>query len=42
MDSWKRFNKTSLSNKEDFYSNLNIQDITYANYKYSKKSREKV
>ena len=42
MDSWKRFSKTSLSNKEDFYSNLNIQDITYANYKYSKKSREKV
>ena len=41
MDSWKRFNETSLLNKEDFYSNQNIQDITYADYKYSKNSIEK-
>ena len=24
MDSWKKFNETSLSSKEDFYSNLNM------------------
>ena len=30
MDNWERFNETSLSNKESFYSNLimeNIDDI---------------
>ena len=27
MDSWERFNETSLPNKEDFYSNLNIWRI---------------
>ena len=31
MDSWKRFNETSLSEK-DFYSNLNIEDITDAEH----------
>ena len=32
MDNWERFNETSLSNKESFYSNLimeNIDDIDY-------------
>ena len=32
MDSWERFNETSLPSKEDFYSNLkteNIDDIDY-------------
>ena len=32
MDNWKRFNETSLPNKESFYSNLkmeNIEDIDY-------------
>ena len=36
MDSWKRFNETSLPQKEDFYSNLNIEDITDADYKHAK------
>ena len=27
MDSWERFNETSLPSKEDFYSNLNMEDI---------------
>ena len=34
MDNWKRFNETSLPNKESFYSNLNmenIEDIDYRN-----------
>ena len=30
IDSWKRFNETLLPNKEDFYSNLNMEDITNA------------
>ena len=28
MDSWQRFDETSLPDKEDFYSNLNMEDIT--------------
>ena len=28
MDSWQRFDETSLPNKEAFYSNLNMEDIT--------------
>ena len=28
MDSWERFNETSLPDKDDFYSNLNMEDIT--------------
>ena len=27
MDSWERFNETSLPSKEDFYSNLNTENI---------------
>ena len=27
MDSWEKFNETSLPSKEDFYSNLNMEDI---------------
>ena len=27
MDSWETFNETSLPSKEDFYSNLNMEDI---------------
>ena len=28
MDSWERFDKTSLPDKEAFYSSLNKEDIT--------------
>ena len=28
MDSWERFDKTSLPDKEAFYSSLNMEDIT--------------
>ena len=28
MDSWERFDETSLPDKEAFYSNLNMEDIT--------------
>ena len=37
MDSWKRFDKTSLPDKKDFYSILNMEDITDADYKHAKK-----
>ena len=41
MNSWKRFDETSLPDKEDFYSNLNIEDITDADYEQAKKGMEK-
>ena len=35
---WKRFYETSLPEKEDFYSNLNIENITDADYKHEQKA----
>ena len=32
MDDWENFNETSLTEKEDFYSHLNMEDITDAHY----------
>ena len=34
IDSWERFNETSLPNKEDFYSNLNIDDIDEIDHRH--------
>ena len=32
IDSWKKINETSLPEKEKFYSYLNMEDITNADY----------
>ena len=32
MDGWEKFNKKSLPEKEEFYSNLNMEDITDTDY----------
>ena len=37
MDSLEWFDETSLPKKEDFYSNLNMEDITNADSKYAKR-----
>ena len=37
MDDWEKFNETSLREKEDFYSHLNMEDITDADYVHAKK-----
>ena len=37
MDIWKRFDEASLPEKEDYYSNLNMEDITDANCKDAKR-----
>ena len=37
MDEWKKFNETSLPEKEEFYSNLNMEDITDADYMHAKR-----
>ena len=36
MDSWQRFDETSLPNKEAFYSNLNMEDIADVDYRHGK------
>ena len=33
-DSWERFNETSLPSKEDFYSNLNMENIDDIDYRH--------
>ena len=37
MDSWQRFDETSLPDKEAFSSNLNMEDITDVDYRHGKK-----
>ena len=37
MDDWKKFNGILLPEKEYFYSHLNMQDITDANYAHGKR-----
>ena len=34
MDSWEKFNETSLPSKEVFYSNLNMEDIDDIDYRH--------
>ena len=34
MDSWERFNETSLPSEKDFYSNLNMEDIDDIDYRH--------
>ena len=36
MDKWERFNETSLFEKEEFYSNVNMEDIADADYNHAK------
>ena len=35
MDSWERFNETSLPDKEAFYSSLNMENITDVVYRHA-------
>ena len=35
MDIWERFSETSLPSKEDFYSNLNMEDISDVDYRHA-------
>ena len=37
MDSWERFNETSLPDKEPFYSNVNMEDIADVDYRHAKR-----
>ena len=35
IDNWERFNELLLPNKESFYSNLNMEDITDTDYRHA-------
>ena len=37
IDDWGKFNETSLPEKDDFYSRLNMEDITDADYVHTKR-----
>ena len=37
MDSWERFDGTSLPDKEAFYRCLNMEDITDVDYRHPKR-----
>ena len=37
MNKWEKFNETKLPEKGEFYSNLNMEDITNADYMHAKK-----
>ena len=37
MNSWERFNGTSLPPKKDFYSNLNLENISNEDYVHAQK-----
>ena len=38
MADWEKFDKTLLPEKEDFYSHLNMEDITDADYVHAKRA----
>ena len=42
MDSWERFDETSSSDKEAFYSELNLEDITDEDSVHAKKSMRSI
>ena len=37
MDNWEKFNETEEPEKEEFYNNLNMQDITDGDYMHVKR-----
>ena len=37
MDDWKKFNETTLPEKEEFHSNLNMEDVKDAIYIHTKR-----
>ena len=40
MDEWEKTNETSLRKKGEFYSNLNMDDISDANYLHVKRIKK--
>ena len=42
MDSWEKFNETTLPNKKTFYSKLYLEDITDEDYIHAEKVFEEL
>ena len=42
MDSWERFNETTLPNKKSFYNELILEDITDKDYVHAQKVFEEL
>ena len=42
MDEWQKFNETSIHGKKDFYSNLNMEDITDTDWLRAKGVRQEI
>ena len=42
LDSWERFDETSLPDKETFYSSLNMEDITDVDHRHAKRLFKKI
>ena len=38
MDDWEKFNETSLLKRDDFYSLLNMEYLTEADYAHAEKN----
>ena len=38
MDSWDKFDETILPPKKEFYSELNLEDISNKDYKHAQKA----
>ena len=37
MDDWSKFDEEELPNKSDFYSSLNMEEISRIHYRHAKK-----
>ena len=42
MNDWERFNEIALPEKEKFYNNINMEDITDVNYAHAKRVYDKI
>ena len=42
MDSWERFDEALLPKKKDFYSNLNLENVTSIDYSHAKRVFKKI
>ena len=42
MDNWERFDETALPDKEAFYSKLNMEDVTNADYRHANNVFKKI
>ena len=42
MDTWEHFDEKSIPDKKEFYSRLNIENITDVDYSHAKKNVQRI